>query len=103
MGIAHTLARHFFWTEHILWKEELDGLPSAVILAGHDSVLDAKQVWKYLTGQTQPTDTGTGTDTEEWTENGLTVRWFQGLDHSQVLGTKERREPMVKLLQRFVL
>ena len=95
MGIAHTLSRHFFWTEHILWKEELDGLPSAVILAGQDSVLDAKQVWKYLTGQMQPT--------EEWTGNGMTVRWFQGLDHSQVLGTKTRREPMVKLLQRFVL
>lgn len=97
MGIAHTLSRHFFWIENILWKEELDGLPSAVILAGQDSVLDAKEVWKYLTGQqTQPT--------EEWTtEIGMTVRWYEGLDHSQVLGTNERREPMVKLLQKFVL
>ncbi len=98
MGIAHALARHFFWTEIILWKEELDGLRSAVVLAGQDSVLDAKEVWRYLTGKAQPTEV-----TDEWTENEMTVLWYQGLDHSQVFLTKERREPMVKLLQRFVL
>ena len=102
MGIAHALARHFFWTENILWKEELDGLPSAVVLASQDSVLDAKEVWKYLTGSTPP-PTDPAEVTEEWSEKDMTVRWYRGLDHSQAFLTKERREPMIKLLQRFVL
>lgn len=95
MGIAHALGRHFFWAENILWKEELEGLQCGVILAAEDSVLDAKEVWKYLTSQSEAS--------EEWTEAGMTVRWFEGLDHSQVLYTKERRAPVIKLLQRFVL
>jgi len=78
-----------------LWKEELQGLQCGIVLAGQDSVLDAKEVWRYLTSQSEPV--------EEWTESKMTVRWLEELDHSQVFRTKERRAPMVKLLQRFVL
>ena len=95
IGIAHALARHFFWAENILWKEELEGLPCGIVLAGRDSVLDAKEVWRYLTGRSEAVD--------EWVESKMTVRWLEELDHSQVFRTKERREPIVKLLQRFVV
>ena len=98
MGIAHALARHFFWAENILWKEELKGLPCGIVLAGQDSILDAKEVWRYLTGHSEAVAME-----GEWTQSGMTVRWFEGLDHSQVFHTRERREPMIKLLQRFVL
>ena len=81
--------------ENILWKEELEGLQCAIVLAGQDSVLDAKEVWRYLTSQSEAV--------EEWTERKITVRWLEELDHSQVFRTKESREPMVELLRRFVL
>ena len=46
--VAHTLARHFFWAENILWKEDLAGKNISVALAGKDLIVDTKAVGRYL-------------------------------------------------------
>ena len=33
-GVAHTLARHFFWNENVLWKKDMKGLKVTVSLGG---------------------------------------------------------------------
>jgi hypothetical protein len=57
IGVAHTLARRFFWHENILWKEDLevDGRKEVesrtvtVVLSGKDDIVDAKAVRQYFT------------------------------------------------------
>jgi pimeloyl-ACP methyl ester carboxylesterase len=53
IGVAHTLSRRFFWSENILWKEDLgvsDGQRTAtVVLGGNDDIVDAQAVRRYLT------------------------------------------------------
>ena len=58
------MSRHFFWTENILWKEELEGKQVCVILSGDDQIADAGEVRKYLTG---------GEEVGGWEEGGLEV------------------------------
>ncbi|KAG9086093.1 hypothetical protein FRC07_013208 [Ceratobasidium sp. 392] len=61
-GVAHTLSRHFFWTQNIIWREDLahigrtdQAVPRvAVVLSGSDIIVDAPAVWTYLTGLPVP-------------------------------------------------
>jgi hypothetical protein len=48
MGVSHTLARHFFWSENILWKEELEGRNVTVSLSGKDLIVDTESVGRYM-------------------------------------------------------
>lgn len=76
-GIAHTLGRHFFWKENIVWKSELLGLEGpevdgeialeaqsrkrrkvAACLAERDLIVDTLAVAQYLAGD------------EEWLPSG---------------------------------
>ena len=41
--IARALARHFFWAESILWKEDLKGRKVGVTLSGRDQIVDAEE------------------------------------------------------------
>ena len=47
-GVAHTLARHFFWAENVLWKEDLGGRKVSVALSGRDLIVDTRAVGRYL-------------------------------------------------------
>jgi pimeloyl-ACP methyl ester carboxylesterase len=57
LGVAHTLARRFFWSESILWKEDLglkdvnggEGRNVTVTLSGRDLIVDTNAVRRYLT------------------------------------------------------
>jgi pimeloyl-ACP methyl ester carboxylesterase len=49
MGVSHTLARHFFWSENILWKEDMEGRNVTVSLSGKDLIVDTESVGRYLT------------------------------------------------------
>ncbi|KAG8740381.1 hypothetical protein FRC10_004390 [Ceratobasidium sp. 414] len=61
-GVAHALSRHFFWTQNILWKEDLalvgladQSVPRvAVVLSGNDIIVNTHAVWAYLTGLPPP-------------------------------------------------
>ena len=96
--VARALARHFFWAENILWKEDLEDRDVAIVLSGRDQIVDAKEVWQYLTGQE---------DVEEppfrWTQDKLEVLYYSDIDHAQVFDAKKRRRPLVDTLHEFAI
>ncbi len=96
--IARTLARHFFWAENILWKEDLAGEEVAVVLSGLDQIVDVREVRLYLTGEELP-------EGDEppflWRKDGLQVLWYGGLDHAQAFDTKARRRSILDVLHEF--
>ncbi|KAG9249074.1 hypothetical protein BJ878DRAFT_150702 [Calycina marina] len=47
-GVAHTLARHFFWNENILWKKDLIFHKTTVSLGGQDLIVNTEAVGQYL-------------------------------------------------------
>jgi len=56
--VAHTLGRHFFWSENIIWKEDLglQGIQEGhdrnvtIVLSGKDLIVDTEAVGQYLAG-----------------------------------------------------
>ncbi|EXJ94686.1 hypothetical protein A1O1_03083 [Capronia coronata CBS 617.96] len=48
MGVAHTLSRTFFWSQNILWKDDLFAHRATVFLSAKDSIINAPQVRRYL-------------------------------------------------------
>jgi len=56
IGVAHTIARKFFWSENILWKEDLgvkgkkrgEGRNVTVVLSGKDLIVNTETVGQYL-------------------------------------------------------
>lgn len=48
MGVSHTLSRHFFWNENVLWKKDLEGRRVTVSLSGRDLIVDTEAVGRYL-------------------------------------------------------
>lgn len=92
--IARTLGRHFFWSECIMWKEDLEiGRKIAVVLSEDDQIVDAKAVRKYLTGE----------ESLRWERDGLEVVWHPGLDHAMVWDAKECRAPMLEIIEKFAI
>jgi pimeloyl-ACP methyl ester carboxylesterase len=57
IGVAHSLARNFFWSQNIVWKEDLgfaganeeEGRDVTVVLSGRDLIVDTEAVRRYLT------------------------------------------------------
>lgn len=94
--IARTLARHFFWAENILWREDIVGRRVGVVLSGRDQVVDTGEVRRYLTQDDDPEF--------RWaSEDGmLEVLWYPNLDHSKVFDTHRDRKPMTEMMGRFV-
>jgi hypothetical protein len=92
--ISRALSRHFFWTENVLWKEELEGRRVGVVLSGEDQIVDAEEVRKYLTGEQEMS--------RRWENNGLEVLFYPGLDHGTIFDTSERRKPMLDIIYQFV-
>ncbi|THH33144.1 hypothetical protein EUX98_g1045 [Antrodiella citrinella] len=91
--IARFLSRHFFWTDNILWKEDLKGKPVGVVLSGSDQIVDVAEVRRYLTGEK---------DMElQWKEGDLEVLFCPGLDHAQVFDTIQLRKPLVDMIMKF--
>ena len=50
IGVAHTLSRTFFWSENVIWKEDLVAHQCVVFLAERDSIINSGKVWRYLKG-----------------------------------------------------
>ncbi|GAD94030.1 conserved hypothetical protein [Paecilomyces variotii No. 5] len=122
MGVAHTLARRFSWTENIIWKEDLNlerqdgkekGRKVTVVLSGQDLIVNTEAVRQYLLGSSQYTQNvtknpktliGAGSKEEDrswkkqWKASGLEVLWYDTLDHSQVFDSMETRQPIVKAI-----
>lgn len=90
--IARTLGRHFFWSEIVLWKEDVIGKKLAVVLSEEDQIIDAKSVREYLTGAEEM----------HWQQDDLQVLWYPGLDHATVFDKTERLKPLLQIVDRFI-
>ena len=129
IGVAHTLSRRFFWTENIMWKEDLEteetedgkeggGRSAMVVLSGRDIIVDAKAVKQYLKvsedQQFTSTAAGNGTagngavkrttptqDRKKKPSSKLQVLCFEHLDHAQVFDSEKTRRPVVETIRRF--
>lgn len=93
MMISHTLARHFFWSEYILWKDDIPNLPLTVTLSGKDLIVPKEAVWRYLTSHDihdasaqRPSDTAQSTKEHE--DGQLRVMWFDNFDHAGLFASK---------------
>jgi hypothetical protein len=49
MGVSHTLARSFFWSEAILWKSDFGDRRVTFSLAQRDLIVNTEAVGRYLT------------------------------------------------------
>lgn len=102
MMISHTLARHFFWSEYILWKDDIPSLPLTVTLSGNDLIVPKEAVWSYLT-QREPHDDGPqdrgdlGQRTKEYEQGLLRVMWFDDFDHAGLFASKGACRGMARL------
>lgn len=119
MCVSHTLARSFFWSDNILWKEDIASRRISVFLAGRDIIVNTKEVARYLSSRPREratSDSGTGgpikKDGEkrhrrrsdrshdyDWIDGegvwesqdgNVKVFWNKELDHAQVLDSKRR-------------
>lgn len=125
-GVSHTLGRHFFWFENLLWRDQLtslvkDGMKVTASLASDDLIVDTESVGMYLS-ENQILDPEVVVDEDgrkkmefntrgssgverwksrEWGGNGLEVMWWEGLDHAQVFDTKESRGRLVDVLVEY--
>lgn len=90
LDIAYVLGRHFFWAQNVLWKDDLEGKRVSVSLSEEDQIVDAPEVWKYLTGQEETSST--------WRRGNLEVLYYHGLDHAAVFDIWHRRRPLVDML-----
>ena len=101
MGVSHTLSRRFFWSESILWKEDIQCQRVTVVLGGKDLIVDTEVVGTYLTGADYGNrETGSWKE-GEWKGEELDVLWFRELDHAQVFDKKGTRERLVNVVRRY--
>jgi hypothetical protein len=100
MGVAHTLFRRFFWSENILWKEDISDKRTSIFLGGRDQVIDTKNVGMYLTNSNDFVDEGLDDDGSWKRSSGvwiapnglLKIICGEELDHAQIFDS-ERRLP----------
>lgn len=97
MGVAHTLARHFFWAECILWKEDIKNKDVTLILSGRDLIVDTSAVGHYLTGVDDSSMTADWKQ-RPWQGEGLDLIWFEDLDHAQVFDAKRNYDVLVRVI-----
>jgi hypothetical protein len=101
MGVSHTLSRRFFWSENILWKEDIQCRRVIVVLGGKDLIVDTEVVGTYLTGADYGSrETGSWKE-GEWKGDELDVLWFRELDYMQVFDKKGTRGRLVDVVRRY--
>ena len=110
MMISHTLARRFFWSEYILWKEDIVDLRMTVTLSGRDIIVPTKAVWDYLTDSRSNLDQCSSTvaleqqhegDATEWSDEIRNVTWFRNFNHADLFATKAARRGVAELIRRY--
>ncbi|RKF79046.1 putative transcription initiation protein spt5 protein [Golovinomyces cichoracearum] len=92
MGIAHTLGRHFFWNEVVLWKETFGSRNVTVSLSGQDLIVDTEAVGRYLSSNSSSEFidyySSSGNTNPEKMEASLKSR--NSLEGSRIIRTKEK-------------
>ena len=125
-GVAHTLGRHFFWSENLLWRDHIMHLIQkkrmrcTVSMASDDLIVDTNSVGTYLAEHSIPdpilTRTRSGGRTQmelrppvekdewkrrKWQGKGLDLLWWPGHDHAQVFDRSEDRAALVNILTEY--
>lgn len=110
IGVAHTLARGFFWSENILWKKDCGNIPVTTFLAGRDIIAPTSEICTYLTNGEESSDEGWTRGawdeghvvwrTHDTTRNLKTVVWCDGLDHAQIFDRLRWRQMLVSEVKR---
>lgn len=101
IGVAHTLYRHFFWDECILWKEDMEGRDWTVVLVENDVIVDTAAVAKYLLKDDVKTSNDDESKERKWTGHGLDILWFDNLDHAQVFDTKKNISALAMVVKQY--
>ena len=101
MGVSHTLARRFFWSENILWKHDIEGRRVTVSLAGRDLIVNAETVARYLTQDHLVAKDEGNWKQSAWQGKELDVLWFDRLDHAQVFDSKKDRNILVQVIRAY--
>lgn len=102
MLISHTLARRFFWSEYILWKDDIrKDLPLTVVLSAKDLIVPTKEVWQYLTESSVQDESLVQSQLEgtlEWQKDNVEVIWFKNFDHAGLFSSKGARRGVAQLI-----
>ena len=101
-GVAHTLARHFFWNECILWKQDLANKRVTVVLSGQDLIVDTAAVGRYLMEEDNSSST-TDWRHRPWQGDDLDLVWFADLDHAQVFDAKCNYDVLARISIEYCL
>ncbi|GIZ36784.1 hypothetical protein CKM354_000025100 [Cercospora kikuchii] len=108
-GVAHTLGRRFFWSENVLWLDDLlplmekTGLRMTVSLAERDLIVNTEAVGKYISGATSASY---GTFEGDWRQTawegkGFEVIWNEDRDHAQIFDSKRSRMRLVGVVKEY--
>jgi pimeloyl-ACP methyl ester carboxylesterase len=101
IGVAHYLARRFFWSQNIVWKEDLgvveengeEGRDVTVVLSGRDLIVDTEAVRQYLTDSLSEEPIANGKAVCMTNGNGKTritkIGKVKTLEHGQVEGGRD--------------
>ncbi|KAM0714777.1 hypothetical protein Q7P37_009241 [Cladosporium fusiforme] len=119
-GVAHALGQRFFWSQKVMWKNDVDNLIRdgkrlTVSLAGKDLIVNYEAVKRYLvySGTNQAGGYDNHKDEEslssssaenswrpkEWSGNGLEVLCFEQLDHGQAFDKAITRARLVRAVR----
>ncbi|KAF2710780.1 hypothetical protein K504DRAFT_375519 [Pleomassaria siparia CBS 279.74] len=101
MGVSHTLSRHFFWSENILWKEDIADQCVTVVLGGRDLIVNTAAVKAYLTDKSGANEKSVSHDGGQWKGEGLDVLWFPELDHAQTFDRKRTRKMLGDVVRSY--
>jgi len=101
MGVAHTLSRHFFWNENILWKEDILDRDVTVALGGRDLIVDTEAVGRYLVGANDGNWEDGSWKEDTWIGEGLDVLWFKQCDHAQAFEQEKTRQRLVNVIKGY--
>jgi pimeloyl-ACP methyl ester carboxylesterase len=100
MMVAHTLARHFFWTDNIMFKDELRGRNATISLGGRDQIADTNTVGKYISGIDLRSEDMSWKD-KDWVGVGLETIWWSTCDHAQVFERKDGRRKLGEVVRKY--
>ncbi len=100
MMVAQTLARHFFWVENILWKDDLRNRKVTISLGGRDLIVDTETVGKYLNGRDLKSE-DTDWKNSKWEGNGTETLWWPTVDHAQIFERKDGRAKLVDVVREY--
>lgn len=110
--VAHTLARHFFWMQNILWKDDISDRNVTVVLGGKDLIVPTQIVGRYLTEDGPgyerflTEDEGSNGESDNWKNTswkgeGLDIVWLENCDHAQAFENRRDYRRLADIVRAY--